>query len=256
MWILVNRWAGKVSVRSVLSLDPSCEMLLNAIVFQSEEVRSYPGVHTMRISQVLLAVLFICCTSCRQNTPEPEPESKATVDSGNLGGRSQSNSKGRWSTTLPYIHEGRNQMILGLIEAPKQPWQPAFVLFLKFNSSTAVDFTFKDEQDGDMAVLQYSYPTSTDARFPIRYRYSDAKLPVKEMLSLGGKDYAFGSGRVFLIDLSRNPVQVIQMNDPVKFSVPDGTDATTIKNHTTKKQLISLRDSLAKENKVIDRFLK
>ncbi|QDV23839.1 hypothetical protein [Aureliella helgolandensis] len=220
----------------------------------------------MRRLSLALVSLIVLCASCNQDSPESARQAsdednhtkttnRDTVESGNLGVQSTLEGDERFSSTLPYIRRGRDLMILGLLEDPEHPWRPALVLLLKLASPTSVNVTYTNQRVGEMQLLRRGYLTSVGERFPIEYRYTKSQVPVTDALALGGKDFPLDSGRVFTIDLSKDPVQITQLSLEIPYSIPDGATVATMENDITTEHLENLRDDLAAKNSQVKDFV-
>lgn len=184
---------------------------------------------------ILIGCLTLTLASCsKEPTPpvnvQPEarpggngPAEPGREGSGHLGETSSGSADARFVIKCPFHLTGDQMTVMGLAEWPGKPRHPAFLLLLKLPPKPGVVSFGVDGavgSDGEKSYWHQQFNTSGNQKQWVRYEIKHK--PIAEQFTLGDQPSSLDSGRIFLLDLTTQPVQVNQLKAELGELLPGG----------------------------------
>jgi hypothetical protein len=173
----------------------------------------------IRFAQLVCLVLLLTSCSQRSSDTGSQRSSDTGVDAfGHVGETSGGSADAHFAIRCPFLQQGDRMSIVLLAEYPAKPLQPASVLLLKLTSKNAFSVDGSVGGDSDKHFWHQRFAAKGDKKLSVRYEI--AHKPVTEQITFQEKAHSFDEGRVFLVDLTTEPVKITQVNEDLQNLLP------------------------------------
>jgi hypothetical protein len=171
---------------------------------------------------LLVGCLALLLTSCsRDSSAEPKKQSEPVIDEfGSLGQTSISLSGDLYAIKSPYWRSGDQMVVCGMAEHPAKPHHRAFLLILKFPPQANI-YGGGVSSDGEKSTWTHSFYNSSRKEHVAGYLLKHK--PFAEEVTFDKQTYSLDAGRVILVDLVAEPVQVTQVKAEIKDIIPESS---------------------------------
>ncbi len=161
-----------------------------------------------------IGCMALLLTSCSQRA------SDTGVDAfGHMGETSGGSAAAHFAIRSPFLQQGDRMTVVLLAEHPGKSLEPASLFLLKLTAKNAFSTDGRTGNDSDKTDWHQKFAAAGDKKYPVRYEIPHK--PLAEQLTLGERAYSLEEGRVFLIDLTAQPVHVTQVKEALPALLPN-----------------------------------